>query len=1154
MLNNLTTNGWVISVYLWFMMLPAIGQELASLPTDYSSTNLQYQDEQTTTLESLLISYEKKYRVSIIFNSDEIGKQKVSKLTDESTLDSSLKSLLDPIGLTFKKIDDNVYVVKRAKKRQKSVKKVERSRTVLSTNSPPTRVKRLSPKAQSYEVKFAQTISGKVTDTDTNEPLPGVNILAKGTTAGTVSDVDGNYRLTVADEVTTLVFSSIGYETVEEAISGRSTINLALAPDIQSLEEVVVVGYGSVKRRDLTGSVASISSEEIQAVPVASPEQAIQGRVPGVQVSQASAAPGGGVSIRIRGSNSVNAGNEPLYVIDGFPVYSDNTLSNVQGRATRATPNALASINPYDIESIEVLKDASATAIYGARGANGVVLITTKRGKAGRNVVNLNSYVGVQEVRNQYDLLNGSQFAEFANEAVNNIPEPLPPLYDVPAPVNTNWQDEVFRTGVVQNHSLSFSGGDGNTNYLVSGEYYNEEGVVRGSQFERYSFRFNLDKKVSERVSFGNSLTLSRSDNDIRDILATTLQALPNIPVFDNEGNYFLNTDPALVIGIGSRIDNPLAVANEVTNELLTTRALGNIYGEVKLLKGLTAKVLVGGDLIYNKENGYTPQSTLGGIDLGGAASQGTVENISWLNENTLNYQNSWNEKHSINVVVGLTFQRQNLEAYNLRRTQFPTDATSYYDISAGAEDQNISSRAFQFTLNSYLGRINYTLLDRYLFTFTARADGSSKFGEGRKYGFFPSGAVAWRISDEPFFQNQELISNLKLRTSYGITGNQEIPPYRSLNRLRAGRVIIGQEAVTSYNPANELPNPDLGWEQTTQFDIGLDIGLFNNRLNLTADYYHKLTDDLLFRVPVPANTGFSFIWENIGQIENEGFELALSSNNLVGDFRWTTSANISVNDNRVIELAQDDTQLFATLFPNTPGNVGNIVLVEEGAPIGSFYTHVFDGIWQNQDEIDAVGTMPNALPGDERYRDINEDGVINGDDRMITGNGLPRILYGFTNDFAYKNFELSLFFQGVAQADILNVTRRELELLDGDANVSTAALDRWTGSGTSNLVPRATSGGSPGPLLSDKYIEDGSFLRLRTLTLAYSLPIADLGWSWISQARFYFTGQNLLTFTDYQGIDPEVNAGGQDQLLQGFDQWSYPMQKRYIFGVNFTF
>ncbi|MEO0334021.1 MAG: carboxypeptidase-like regulatory domain-containing protein, partial [Bacteroidota bacterium] len=350
-------------MYLWIIVLPTYGQELASLPADYSSSSLQYQDEQTATLESLLIAYEKKYQVSIIFNSDEIGKQKISKLVDDSTLDSSLKRLLDPIGLTFKKIDDNVYVVKRAKKRQKSIKKIEPSGTILSANLPTKRVKRLSSKVQSYEVKVAQTITGKVTDADTNESLPGVNILAKGTTTGTVTDIEGNYRLTVADDVTALVFSSIGYQTVEEAINGRSTINLSLTPDVQSLEEVVVVGYGSVKRRDLTGSVASISSEEIQAVPVASPEQAIQGRVPGVQVTQASAAPGGGVSIRIRGSNSVNAGNEPLYVIDGFPVYSDNTLSNVQGRATRVTPNALASINPNDIESIEVLKDASATAI-----------------------------------------------------------------------------------------------------------------------------------------------------------------------------------------------------------------------------------------------------------------------------------------------------------------------------------------------------------------------------------------------------------------------------------------------------------------------------------------------------------------------------------------------------------------------------------------------------------------------------------------------------------------------------------------------------------------------------------------------------------------------------------------------------------------------
>jgi TonB-linked SusC/RagA family outer membrane protein len=1139
---------------LLYLALPIQAQQVAST----FGSNLANHPVQDTKLLLVDVLSELESKHQIIFDYDrDIINQKIidqkvmERLGKMENVTRILEEILPPLQLRFEKYSEKSFLIYP----EGTIKKVKSRANKPSFEAAReyNNLSRIETRLSSLAV-VEKTISGIVTSTENGESLPGVNVLAKGTTSGTVTDIDGNYRLTMGDEVSTLIFSSIGFETQEVQIGGRSVINVKLATDVQSLEEVVVVGYGSVKRRDLTGSVASISAKEIQAVPVASPEQAIQGRVPGVQVTQASAAPGGGVSIRIRGSNSVNAGNEPLYVIDGFPVYSDNTLSNVRGGSNRVTPNALASINPNDIESIEVLKDASATAIYGARGANGVVLITTKRGKAGRNLVNFNSYVGTQQVRNQYELLNGSQFAALANDAVNNIPEPLPPIYDASNSVNTNWQDEVFRTGIVQNHSLSFSGGDETTNYLVSGEYYDEEGVVTGSQFQRYSFRFNLDKSISDRVKFGNSLTLSRSDNDIRDILSTTLQSLPNLSVYDDDGGYFLNTNPALVLGIGSRIDNPVALGNEVTNELLTTRALGNLYGEVEILEGLTAKVLVGGDLIYNKENGYTPQNTIAGLDLGGAASQGTVENISWLNENTLNYQKSLNDKHSFNVVLGHTFQRQNLEAYNIRRTQFATDATSYYDIAAGAEDQNISSRAFQFTLNSYLGRINYTLLDRYLFTFTARADGSSKFGEGRKYGFFPSGAVAWRVSDEPFFQGQDLMTNLKVRASYGLTGNQEIPPYRSLARLNSGRVIIGGQTVTGYSPSNELPNPELGWEQTTQFDIGLDVGFFNERVSLTADYYYKVTDDLLFRVPVPQNTGFGVIWENIGKIENKGFELSLNSNNLVGNFRWNTSANISINDNQVLELATEDTQLFATLFPNTPGNVSNIVLVEEGAPIGSFFTYVFDGIWQTQEEIDAAGTMPNALPGDERYRDINEDGVLNGDDRMITGNGLPRMLYGLSNDFSYKNFELSLFFQGVAGADILNVTRRELEMMDGDANLSVAALNRWTGPGTSTLVPRATSGGSPAPLLSDKYVEDGSFLRLRTLTFAYNLPAADLGWSWISNARLYFTGQNLLTFTDYQGIDPEVNAGGQDQLLQGFDQWSYPMQKRFIFGVNLTF
>ncbi|MDN5213234.1 TonB-dependent receptor [Fulvivirgaceae bacterium BMA12] len=998
------------------------------------------------------------------------------------------------------------------------------------------------------------SISGKVTSEEDGEGLPGVNVILKGTTEGTVTDVNGIYKIDVPDENAVLVFSAVGFISEEVTVGTRNVVNIILVPDITSLEEVVVIGYGSVKKRDLTGSVGSISAGEVTAVPVVSPDQAIQGRVAGVQVTQAAAAPGGGITVRIRGSNSINAGNEPLYVIDGFPVYSENNQSTLRNRASRITPNALASINPNDIESIEVLKDASATAIYGARGANGVVLITTKRGSRGNNQISVNSYVGVQQTRNQYDLLNGSQFAALANEAVQNIPDPLSPLYQVPSTVNTDWQDEVFRTGIIQNHSISLTGGDQTTNYLVSGEYFKEEGVITGSQFERFSVRFNLDKKIGERLKIGNSIAVSRTANDIRDILATTLRALPLLPVFDQDGNYFLNTEPALTLGIGSRIDNPLAVAKEETNEALTTRALGNLYGSYEFIEGLTGKVMIGADMIYNKANGFQPQNTIAGLDLGGSASQSTVENISWLNENTLTYIKSFGEIHNINAVIGHSVQRQNIEAYGLTRTEFATDATSYRDISAGAQDQNISSRASQFTINSFFGRINYTLNDRYLFTFTGRADGSSKFGRGRKYGFFPSGAFAWRLGDTPFIKDLDVFSDLKFRASYGITGNQEIPPYRSLARLGAGRVIIGEEAVTSFNPSNELPNPELGWEQTSQLDIGLDMSFFQNRLSLTVDYYRKRTNDLLFRLQVPQNSGFSFIWDNIGEIENKGFEFSLNSSNLTGALKWNTSANLSINDNQVIDLSGDDTELLATLFQNTTSQVGNIIIVREGSPVTSFYTYRFDGIWQTQEEIDAAGTMPNALPGDERYVDLNGDGAVDGEDRTITGNGTPRILYGISNDFSYKNFELNVFFQGVADADILNLTRQGLEQFSGDGNVAVSALNRWQGPGTSNEIPRATSGGSPGPLLSDKYVEKGSFLRLRTLTLAYNLPTTSLGWNWIKKARIYLTGQNLLTITDYSGIDPEVNAGGQDQLLQGFDQWSYPMPKRYIVGVNFTF
>ncbi len=1036
----------------------------------------------------------------------------------------------------------------------REIEKQTDARFIYSASATPN-----NPSVSKSEPKPPQTIRGIVAD-EQNVPLPGVGVQIKGTQEGTLTDVSGAYEIVVPDGNAVLVFSFIGYEKQEIVVGTQTTINVTMKVSSQELEEVVVIGYGSVRKKDLTGSVASIKGKALTDVPVSSADQVLQGRVAGVQVTQSSAAPGGGLSIRIRGSNSINAGNEPLYVIDGYPVYSDNNITPT-GVGERVGGNALSLINTNDIESIEILKDASAAAIYGARGANGVVLITTKRGKEGQNKISINSYYGTQEVINQYSLANNTQLAGFANGYGQSLTPPVTPYPTVPS-TNTDWQNEVFQTGNVQNHTLTFSGGNGGTNYLISADYYGEKGAVIGSGFDRGSFRFNLDKIVSSKLTLGNSLTISRSSRDVRDILPQTLASRPFSPVFRSDGTYHLES-VASFGGQPSRVDNPVALGKLITDKTIVSRAIGNIYGEYQISNALSAKVVIGADASYLSGRGYLPRTTIAGLDEQGLANLSSVENISWLNENTITYKKTIGEKHNLSILVGNSFQRQKVLNYGIRRSGFPTDVTSFYVVTRGANDRTyIPSGSFDFAINSFFGRINYALDDKYLFTFTARADGSSKFGEGNKYGFFPSGAFAWRVSDENFMQNIQQVSNLKLRTSYGITGNQELPPYRSLARLVAdGGQIIGGQQVTGFTSSSDMPNPNLTWEQTAQFNVGLDLGLFADRVTITADYYQKTTSDLLFQSPVPVETGFSTQWQNIGKVRNSGFEFSINTENVRSkSFTWNTSFNVSANRNEVLELDPNSSpnsdgsrQLLVSLFQNTAGGVDGLGIIKTGESIGSFHTHVHDGIWQSQEEITAAGAGFSAYkPGDFKYKDLNKDGKIDGNDRMITGNGIPELIYGINNDFTFKNFDLTILIQGVADVDVINLTRYNLENSIGATNTTAErATEFWGGANKSSTYSR------PGPtdfFLTDRFVENGAFLRLRTVSLGYNLPLSKWKQKVISGLRVYLTGQNLVTISDYSGFDPEVNAAGQAQVFQGVDLFSYPVQRRFLFGINVSF
>lgn len=984
-------------------------------------------------------------------------------------------------------------------------------------------------------------VTGTVTSSD-NSPLPGVNVLVKGTSTGTVTDAEGKYSLD-APPSGTLVFSFIGMKTLEVNINNQSVVNMTMDADISQLDEVVVVGYGTQKKSDLTGSVSSVTSKDIKTVPVASLSQALQGRAAGVQVSQTSNAPGGGVSIRIRGGNSIQGGNEPLYVIDGFPVYNENGPT----------------ISPNDIESIEILKDASATAIYGSRGANGVVIITTRRGKAGKPSILFESYYGVQEVRKKLDMLNATQLAQLVNEGISNANPANPPAFTdeqiAGLGTGTNWQDEIFRSAPVQNYQLTVSGGDDKTQYSISGNIYDQDGIVINSNYKRTSFRVNLDRKVNDRLKLSNSLTISRAVNNSvatdtdgggsAGVVYAALNFSPTVPVYNADGSYTIDNR----IG-GIKISNPVALANETTNANTITRMLGNISGEYTLAKGLTFKVLLGANLINNKTNFYQPRTVYAGVGTKGSAYINSSQHTEWLNENTLNYQTTLNERHKLNFLLGYTLQAAHVEEYRASAQNFPNDILEYHNLGTGQQTNTSTSNTFDWGLRSYIGRVNYDLDGKYLVTLTTRIDGSSKFGKGNKNGFFPSGSVAWRIVNESFMSNIRQVSDLKLRASYGLTGNQEIGNYQSIGSMGTQNYNYGNTFTIGYAP-NRISNPNLKWETTAQLDIGLDLGLFNDRVIITTDWYYKKTRDLLYSVPLPITTGYSTSLQNIGKVENKGIEFSISTVNVDRALRWTTNFNISANRGKILDLGNVSGDIPAG---SASGHLqlANSGILRIGEPIGVFYGLVTDGIFQNQEEINA-SAQKTAKPGDRRYKDLNPDGAINSADRTILGYVQPDFIFGFTNNFSYKGFDLSIFFMGSQGNSVYNINRYELESLTGVSNQSAATLDRWTPTNPSNEIPRALSTGVPYQVTS-RQVEDGSYIRLRNIQLGYTFPTALVERIKLSSAKIYISGQNLLTITDYSGYDPEVSRFGQDNLSQGIDYGSYPTAKMYLVGINIGF
>lgn len=998
-------------------------------------------------------------------------------------------------------------------------------------------------------------ISGIITD-QAGEPIIGANVVVKGTTNGTITDMDGKYTL-YANPADILIVTYIGYDRQELAVGEKSNIDVKLSEDTQTLEEVVVVGYGTMKKKDLTGSVSQIKSDDIKKTAATSFDQAIQGKAAGVQVTQASSAPGGRVMIRVRGGNSLSSSNEPLYVVDGYPISAGSSAGG-----SGAAQNPLASINTADIESIEILKDASATAIYGARGANGVVLITTKRGTVSKAQVTFDAYYGVQTIAKKLDMMNAKEYALLVNEARTNDGQSAVfpnqnDLYNFPDPSSlgegVDYQDEVFTDAPIQNYNLNVTGGNEQVRYAITGNYFGQDGIIKNSDFNRASFRSNIDVKLTDKISvaanfsssqvWGNATSSEGDGGSTGSIVWATVVMPPTVPIYQEDGSYTLiNSTPG-----GTPTPNPVAIANHMTDKQTISRQLGNVDFKWDIIKNLSLKVTFGTDMSSANRSVYWPKQTYTGYTSNGTASQANLRMASYLNENILNYNNSFGD-HSFNATAGYTWQIFTSENFNGGSKNYSTDLYQADNLGAGTVYSPPGSGKSKSQLASYLGRLNYIYKDRYLFTVTGRADGSSKFGENNKWAFFPSFAVAWRASEEGFMDELESISNLKLRISYGKSGNQDIESYKSLASLGTMNYPFGGSLNSGVGPTN-IPNPDLKWETTATTDFGFDLGLFNNRLSFVFDYYYKKTTDLLWNISTPSTSGFSSIFQNIGSLENKGVELSLGADVFTSEFKWNTQVNWSKNKNKVLEIPGYTPSIQGELSGHLKVNGS---WLEPGLPVGVWNMLKYDGVFQDQAQLDAGPRSSNTdVLGDARFIDKNGDGKINyTDDRMIVGDPNPDFIFGWSNNFSYKNFDLSVYLQGSYGNDIINVQRAETNISGPWGNQRREILNRWTPTNTNTNVPRAQVTVDPLLLQSSWLIEDGSYARVKAITLGYTFNKLPF----VRSLRVYATGNNLFTFTNYSGFDPEVNAKGNSNLQLGVDYNAYPSAKSFIFGVNVGF
>ncbi|MGI4968698.1 MAG: SusC/RagA family TonB-linked outer membrane protein [Janthinobacterium lividum] len=1053
----------------------------------------------------------------------------------------------------------------------------------------------------------SRSVSGRVTDQKTGEGLPGATVLLKGTTTGVSTSIDGRFTLSVPETGGTLIISSVGMTSQEVAIGNRTTVDLVLAVDNKELNEVVVTGYGQQQeRREITGSVATVNSSQYKDQPIIGVDQALQGRAAGVQVLQNSGTPGSGVAVRIRGAASISASNEPLYVVDGLPINTGNTSQ--LGTGNQST-NGLNDLNPNDIATIEVLKDAAAAAIYGSRASNGVVLITTKRGKAGKANVDVDYYSGVQSLWKKPEVLTGPQQTQLFLDEISNrygvnadgsvagyrsLAEatayvfrvstgtrtlsnglynytntgpvrPVSQFQDPTTAPSTDWVDLVTRNAQISNYGIAFSGGSDQSRYRLSINYFDQLGTLVGSGYNRGSARFTIDNKLSDKIRMGTSIGISRSvnnrinnDNNIYGVLITGRLTASDLPVYNADGTY---------LKYGS-LENPVAAANEPYIKSANNRLIGSQYTEFELIKNLRYRATFGLDFTYGRDDRFYSTLTNAGASVNGQATQATLQDANFNHISSLNYTKTFGTDHTLSALGVVEYQRD-AESDNFAQTSgFPGNTVR--ELTAGATKVAINSSSTSSTLFSLLAKADYAYKGRYLLSASVRRDNSSRFGQNNRVGYFPAVSAGWRVIEENFLKDQEIVSELKVRGSYGQTGNQPIGNFGARGLIGVGYNYLDQGG----SAFNQLANDDLKWERTNQTDIGLDLGFIQNRLYLSVDVYKRKTTDLLLPQSLDYDTGFSSYSANVGSLENKGLEIALTSVNVRGEgtggFNWETNFNISFNRNKVLDIAN----------PSPTGvGYGFASRLKAGEPLGAFYGYRVDHIFQTQEEIN---TLDNALraktgvataayqtlntkPGDIKYKDLDGDGVITSADQEIMGSAQPKYYGGITNTFRYKGIDLSIFFQYNVGNQIYNSPKSYTQGMSTSYAGDVSTLNRWTTANTDTDVPRAVYGDPNNNLrTSDRFLESGSFARFKSVLIGYTLPTGLLSKAHLRTVRVYVQAQNLVTFTKYSGLDPEVStftsssisngSAATSNAALGTDFFTYPQARTFTGGITLGF